>query len=432
MTTFERFERSIPELMTELAPARVPDYFDDMLQQTEGATQRPAWSFPERWLPVEITARPLAMRSFPWRPVLILALVALLVAATVAVYVGSQSRIPPPFGPAGNGVLMYRGADGAIVSLDPKSGAQATVVSAADSGRADPVPSRDGRRVALIHFGDLSFAPIVLTDVGGANRVTLAGDYREVDDLDWSPDGSHVAIVSNVDGLQSITIAPADGSAAKSLPLGRQVYVIAYLPDGRLAMIAAERPGEQCPGEDQTSAPCALYLVNPDGTGLDQLIGSADFHGINQIDPSPDGTKIVWVEWNNYVVPHLPGRIHIFDLTTRVDHRLPDAAFPTVYAMNRAYFSPDGSRILFDFFESDGDHWGIVPSVGGTPIRIGEKWPVKGSDGSWSPDGRSVLARFNTSDSTGDVWVLDATGGGADRRLDADLPYLPPWQRVAP
>jgi hypothetical protein len=30
--------------------------------------------------------------------VLILALVALLVAATVAVYVGSQSRIPPPFG----------------------------------------------------------------------------------------------------------------------------------------------------------------------------------------------------------------------------------------------------------------------------------------------------------------------------------------------
>src|SRR6188508_3481808 len=117
--------------------------------------------------------------AFPWRPVLVLALVALLVAATVAVYVGSQNRVPPPFGLAGNGVLMYRGADGAIVSLDPKSGAQATVVSAADSGRADPVPSRDGRRVALIHFGDLSFAPIVLTDVGGGNRVTLAGDYRE-------------------------------------------------------------------------------------------------------------------------------------------------------------------------------------------------------------------------------------------------------------
>ncbi len=32
MTTFERFEREMPELMTELSPARVPDYFDDMLR----------------------------------------------------------------------------------------------------------------------------------------------------------------------------------------------------------------------------------------------------------------------------------------------------------------------------------------------------------------------------------------------------------------
>jgi hypothetical protein len=102
MTTFDRFERSIPELMTELAPARVPEYLDDMLRQTAGATQRPAWSFPERWLPVEITARPLSMRSFPWRPVLVLALVVALIAAGLALYAGSQNRVPTPFGPAGN------------------------------------------------------------------------------------------------------------------------------------------------------------------------------------------------------------------------------------------------------------------------------------------------------------------------------------------
>jgi hypothetical protein len=42
-----------------------------------------------------------------------------------------------------------------------------------------------------------------------------------------------------------------------------------------------------------------------------------------------------------------------------------------------------------------------------------------------------VLARFATTDTTGELWVLDATGGGADRRLDGNIPYLPPWQRVA-
>ena len=207
--------------------------------------------------------------------------------------------------------------------------------------------------------------------------------------------------------------------------------MITYLPDGRLALMAAERPTQRCPGNDPTSAPCALFIVNEDGTGLDLLISADDFHGINTLSPSPDGTKLLWVQWNQYAVPQAPGRLHIFDLVDRVDHTLPDSEFPTVYAMNRALFSPDGNTILFDFFEADGDHWGIVPSTGGTPIRIGQRFPEKGSDADWAPDGRSVLARFATSDTTGDLWVLDPSGGGADRRLDVDVPYLPSWQRTA-
>jgi len=429
MTTFERFERSIPELMTELAPARVPDYFDDMLQQTEGATQRPAWSFPERWLPVEITARPLAMRSFPWRPVLILALVALLVAATVAVYVGSQSRIPPPFGPAGNGVLMYRGADGAIVSLDPKSGAQATVVSAADAGIADPVPSRDGRRIALATFGAAGSAPIVITDIGGANRVTLAGVYREVDDLDWSPDDSHLAVVSNVGGRRSITVVASDGSDARPLSLVGDVFQVSYLPDGRLAAMAAEQPGDVCPAEDPSDKGCALVLMNSDATGLDTLVSADDFHGINVISPSPDGKTIVYVEWSQ---PALPGRLRVLDLATRTASLFPLDSFPWDFSINRAWFSPDGKSILFDLFETDGDHWAVIPTAGGPIVRLGQKWPQNGTDAAWAPDGKSVLVRYPTSDTTSALWLLDATGSGSDRQLQADVPYLPEWQRVAP
>ena len=71
MTTFDRFEREIPELMAELAPARVPDYFDDMLQRPPGHDQRPAWSAPERWLPMGVIARTRPMRPLPWRPIAI-------------------------------------------------------------------------------------------------------------------------------------------------------------------------------------------------------------------------------------------------------------------------------------------------------------------------------------------------------------------------
>jgi hypothetical protein len=43
-----------------------------------------------------------------------------------------------------------------------------------------------------------------------------------------------------------------------------------------------------------------------------------------------------------------------------------------------------------------------------------------------------VLVRYPTSESTSALWLLDATGSGPDRQLQADVPYLPEWQRVAP
>jgi Tol biopolymer transport system component len=434
MTTFDRFERAIPELMGELAPARVPEYFDDMLRTTASHGQRPAWSYPERWLPVEITARPLMARSFPWRPLAILALIALLVAASLAVFIGSQNRLPPPFGVAGNGVLLYRAPDGRIVSLDPADGATATVVPASEA-LVDPVPSRDGRRIVLATYGSTSTAKLTVRGIDGSNPITLAGDYKELDAVEWSPNGTKLAIVSNRHGIQAITVAESDGSGARDISLATEVRQVSYLPDGRLVFVAAERTGERCGGYDDLGQTCTLYIVNEDGTGLEVLIPATDFHGINTLSPSPDGTELLWVEWSigggTIENPDQPGRLHIYDLAARVDHALPDSGFPSAYAINRAWFSPDGKAILFDFFEADGDHWGIVPSTGGTPVRIGQKFPEKGSEADWSPDGRSVLARFGTSDTTGELWVLDSTGGGADRRLEGDFPYLPPWQRVA-
>ncbi len=51
MTTFERFEGDLPQLLEELAPLRTPDYLDLVFGRTVRAHQRPAWTFLERWLP---------------------------------------------------------------------------------------------------------------------------------------------------------------------------------------------------------------------------------------------------------------------------------------------------------------------------------------------------------------------------------------------
>lgn len=423
MTTFERFERSIPELMTELAPVRVPDYFDDMLRQTAQHTQRPAWSYPERWLPVEITARPLTSRSFPWRPMVVLALAALVIAAGLVAYIGAQPKLPPPFGAAANGLLLYRGPDGSIRSVDPRNGTEATVAPGSE-GLGVPFPSRDGRRIAFIPTSSTP-APIIVTGIDGSSRTSLAGEYRNVEGLDWSPDDAHIAFVVIDRGRRVITVAAADGSRAQILSLEREVWQTRYLPDGRLGIIAAEQPGQLCPAADPTSAPCALFVANPDGTGLDRLRSAREFNGLG-VDPSPDGTKLLYVEW----ATGAEGRLHVFDLVGGGDHLLPVEGFPAEYNINRAWFSPDGASILFDLFEAEGDHWAVVPSRGGRFDRIGPEWPGDAPDAFWAPDGRSVLARYPTGGATSELWVLDATGSGSDKRLEVDVPYLPAWQRV--
>src|SRR5262245_20975812 len=120
MSTFDRIERRMPELMSELAPAAVPDYFDDMLRQTDRTWQRPAWASLERWLPMDVVARPNAFRAPVLRPLLILLLVGLMVAAGLALYAGTQrTQLPEPFGPARNGVLAVATFDGDIVAVDP-------------------------------------------------------------------------------------------------------------------------------------------------------------------------------------------------------------------------------------------------------------------------------------------------------------------------
>ena len=102
MTAFDRFEHDLPELMDELAPARVPDYFDDMLRQSARTRQRPRWSALERWLPMGVIARTAPVRQVPWRPIVVAALLVILAraAASPCIAGSRRARRPPPFGPA--------------------------------------------------------------------------------------------------------------------------------------------------------------------------------------------------------------------------------------------------------------------------------------------------------------------------------------------
>jgi len=129
MIPTRRFDQELPELLLEASTAPYPDYIDDVLGRTGSLRQRPAWTFPGRWLPMDLTM-PRRTTAVPVRPLLLLALLAVLIAALVVVAVGSRRPLPPPFGVADNGLIAYsEGGDGlnytftGKVSGDEMSGA---------------------------------------------------------------------------------------------------------------------------------------------------------------------------------------------------------------------------------------------------------------------------------------------------------------------
>jgi len=81
MTSLPRFEGNLPGILEDLYLGPSPDYRDVLIAGVQRTRQRPAWAFPERWLPVDITNRLAFAPRLPYRHLAIVALLAILTAA---------------------------------------------------------------------------------------------------------------------------------------------------------------------------------------------------------------------------------------------------------------------------------------------------------------------------------------------------------------
>jgi hypothetical protein len=102
-----RIERRLPGILADLGAGAAPDYAETLLARTAATRQRPGWLFPGRWIPMTaISERLNAAPRVPWRALALAALLLIGLIAT-ALFVGSERRLPPPFGPAANGAIPY-------------------------------------------------------------------------------------------------------------------------------------------------------------------------------------------------------------------------------------------------------------------------------------------------------------------------------------
>jgi len=427
MNTSDGFDRTVSEWLHADADHRVPDHLDAVLRRTRTERQRPAWSSLERWLPVQTTLRLAPVPRIAW----MVAVVALLIALAAAfLLVGSRPRVPAPFGPARNGILMSS-RDGDIYAIDPASGKQSAVV-AGSSFDFGATFSRDGSKFMFLRGSPAGCGQqdcpltLMVANADGTGVRALTAGLPAFDWQDWSPDGSQIAIaVGAPDGNgHVIEVVNVDGSGIRTLEVGRPAHELSWLPpDGKEIVFR----GEQLQASD---LPPGIFAVRPDGTGLRPISTrpAGNARDYQAVALSPDGGFVAYQSTG-------PGnlyQVHILTILTGADRELPHVAKA---AQVGGIFSPDGRTMAYLRTEADGQVRMVVAPVDGTGtgIALGPPAPV-GSDGptinnySWSPDGRSIIANYD-ADKTARLLPID---GSAPIVLAQGELALPTYQRLAP
>lgn len=430
---FDPFEQRVTGALEELAPPTTPDYLDDIFRVTAGTTQRPRWTFAERWLPIGATfdRMPVGPRS-SLRPILIVALVGLILAALVVGYVGSRPRLPDPFGLADNGLVGYPD-DGALYVRDSLSG-EARLLLDDEATLQGPWFSPDGTRFLFLKTEGADY--LWAADADGSNAVRLLDEPLVGDAATavWSPDGRTVAVASSRQGFAALSFVASDGSGTVTdVDLGAiAVFEPTWRPpDGRELLFRGQSSGSLAD----------LYALDADGTGLRALgIESErlplwlgwDLSGATW---SLDGERIAY----NAVgtdpasgVEHF--RVHLVDADGSNDIALPGPADPDVMEAWPLY-SPDGEWILVHRWTwmsspGGGEGWlAVMPADGSAPARdIGPFIP--GGEATeliktWTPDGTRVLMR---TENTTTVYSIDPLTG--DYEVVPWTTELPDVQRV--
>ena len=426
MTTKRMSEPDFDRLLTAWfgsdAQVREPEaLLEDALARGRRSRRHPAWLLPEWWIPMQLTV---PLRAVP-RLAPILLLIALLVTALIAIaVVGSQPRVPDPFGPADNGRVAYL-ANGQIYAANP-DGSDAIALTTGLRSAATPSWSRDGTRFAFklisprpgtddpARFGD-----IVVADANGSNPITIDRETEDPSPPSWSPDGRWLAYSKVTATGDQVFIAAADGSSPP-VRVGDPTTVNwapIFSPDGTRVMYFAGFSGN------------GIGVMNRDGSDQ-RIANTTTFSAVDSASWHPDGTRIVvsarTAEGFDLWILRLDGLPE-----QHLERPLADEVGPS--------WSADGTRLAY------------LTSVAGVSYTLA----VADADGSndkslagsysqinpsWSPDG-SRISVVNDLGSVGRVTLVDPSGVAEPIEIEGDFPAAgvvatrsspTSWQRLAP
>lgn len=248
---------------------------------------------------------------------------------------------------------------------------------------------------------------VMNTDGSGRRRLVRTTGW----DFSWSPKGRSFVYVSP-SPFSSVWVVELSGRRRRIADYGREP---GWSPDGKRITFLGPRTG--------------LFLVNSDGTGLEQIDRGA-WSGARW---SADGRQLAYVR----AIPgeeetRSPGATYLF--VNRLAGEQPVPALPIVplpvvplepkYEMFEApdfAWSPRGAMLAFttlrnELFVVRSDGHGLRPLTTGIVSHTDAGPPA------WSPDGRRLAVVRGTTYGGSAIWVINVDGTGARQVTKKWLP----------
>jgi hypothetical protein len=400
-------------------------YLGEVLAASRVTRQRPAWSSPERWLPVDLTFPRRRLPVLPSLRLLVAVGLVAMLAALAILAAGSQPRrLPAPFGPAANGSILSEGGDGDIY-VSAANGSDTRPIIAGPTFDVGPWYTHDGTGFVFLRR-DAAAHTVMMANADGTNvRPLVDTPLRAVDWFEFSPDDRRLAIVHEVALRRAVSVLDLETRALRTLSvpdLDVDNNVLWLPPTGEELIFSARPHATIADG-------VGLYGIRPDGS---------DFRSILPVQPeawpflnlgiSHDGKQLThWLYEADASADRWGAHVHILDLASGVDRRV---VFDTANEdESELRFSPDGTTGVIVAADASGAYVQLVDLVGtNPPRRVGPSF--RGDEAKalgFSPDGKQVILAFdNDRPMLIDVATGEMTAGPTTWKVFST------WQRLAP